>query len=224
MNDKNFLSAQCRCGSGGYLVPVERNDESSVPIWTRPEVIANATPASAPPRTLRVATHEAAHAAVIHVLGFGILSITADGQPHCAHGPIRDHAARAAIALAGDHGERLILHRCEYRPYCSDVVASFEVVRELKFGGCDRCTAAFSIFGALGSGATNEALLSAYRSIEADVIALIREPLVRGVIRGLADRLLEVGNINGAEVHHFFEDNGVAHGSRRVMIGEISSV
>ena len=218
VTEKTYLAAQCRCGAGGYLTPADAECAFNVPRYQLPEMVVDAVPVQAPPRTNRAAIHEAAHALFVHALGFQILQITADGQPHCAHGHIPDHTARVAIALAGDHGERLILHRLEYRPLCDEVAATFQVVREMRFGGCDGCSAAFGLFCALGSSAADEVLLAANRTVEAATIALIREPISTAAIRHLSEALMSIGTVSGPEVHRIFEEVGVGFGSRRITM------
>lgn len=221
MSALRLLPTRCRCGAGGFLeaVPVGPSGGADAPPQPWGFVReADAQPVQPPAREWRVAIHESAHAVIAHALGRPIASITIEGQPHAAHGDApTDHMAAAMIALAGDHAERLILRRLEFRPYDADVLATFNAVRELRFGACDRCQIAFSVFGLCGSAAPDDLLLSAYRTVEAATIALIREPLTQAAIRDLADALMREGEIVGAEAHKILNKAGVEFGSRRKL-------
>ncbi|WP_144083548.1 hypothetical protein [Hyphomicrobium nitrativorans] len=218
MTETTYLAAQCRCGAGGYLAPADAEYALKVLQYKRPQIVAGAVPTAAPDRTLRVATHEASHAAMVHVLGHELLSITADGQAHCLHAAIGSHIDRAAIALAGGHGERLIIERCEFRPYDDAVLETFNIVRALRMGGCDQCNAALAMFGYCGFDPSDADLLATYRRVEAATIDFLREPVARAVIRKLADRLMEIGTVDGAAAHRLIETSGVEFGSRRITI------
>ena len=212
-----FLPAACRCGASGFLVKIEPSVELHGLKFTRPEVVSGSIPVSAPERTLRVATHEASHAAIVHTLGYDLLSVTAEDQPHCLRASISCHADRAAVALAGGHGERLVMERREFRPYDKAVLTTFNVVRELRMGGCDQCTAALAMFGYCGPNPGDVDLLAAYRRVEAATIDAVREPKVRCAIRSLAGRLMSVGTVDEAEAHRIIENIGVEFGSRTII-------
>lgn len=215
-----FLPAQCRCGAGAggdsfYLLP---QTDTRPRLWgMEPKV--GAAPIIPPARSYRVAAHEAAHAVVSFLLGRGISGVSVEGQPVFIGGEApRDQLAAAAVALAGNHGERLIVHRAEIRPFNEEVIRTFDAVREFRFGGCDDCTAAFAIIHRHGLNATDDELLGAYRTVEAATIDLIREPLTSAAIRRLADHLMKVGTVDGDEAHQIIESAGVKFGSRQINI------
>lgn len=219
MSVVRFLPSVCACGAPGYLKAdlVEPADVLEPPQrdW-RFHVVPNAAPVEPPVRSDRVAFHECGHAVVAHVLGRSVAAVTIEGQPHVAYGDVvnNDAATTAMIALAGDHAERLFLHRLEYRPENHDVIASFEAVRKLEFGGCDRCITALAMFGICGSNADDSALLAAYRDVEARTINILREPRTKAAIRSLGAVLMRVGEICGTEAHNMIEAAGVQFGSR----------
>lgn len=219
MSVAHFLPTVCGCGAPGYLKAdlVEPVDALEPPQgdW-RFHVVPNAAPVEPPVRSDRIALHECGHAVVAHALGRPVAAITIEGQPHVAYGDIvnNDDAVTAMIALAGDHAERLFLHRLEYRPENHDVIASFEAVRKLEFGGCDRCTTALAVLGICGVNADDSALLAAYRDAEARTISILREPYTKAAIRSLGAVLMRVGEIWGTEAHAMIKAAGVQFGSR----------
>lgn len=220
MSVVRFLPSVCACGEPGYLKAdlAEPADDFEPPHqdW-RFHVVPNAAPVEPPARSERVAIHEAGHAVMAHVLGKSVAAITIEGQPHVAHADTtnNDPATTAMIALAGDHAERLLLQRLEYRPESLDVVATFEAVRKLEFGGCDRCTTALNVLGICGVKADDSVLLAAYRDVEARTISILREPRTNAAIRSLGAVLMRVGEICGTEAHKIIEAAGVQFGSRQ---------
>src|SRR5690606_4375006 len=131
MTAPQFVSASCRCGAEGYLaLPDAGGAEAPRSIFDLVPV-EDAAPATPPPRDLTVATHEAAHAVIGHLVGFEIARVSIEFQPEVSWIGMAASRGfdRAAVALAGEHGARLVLHRHEYRPPDADVIASFAAVR-----------------------------------------------------------------------------------------------
>jgi len=219
-----FLPARCGCGAAGYLtaVPSKLDGRFEAPEhdW-RFAVEPAAEPVAPPQRDYRIAVHEAGHAFFAHALGRPLVAVTICGQPHASYnGASNHHAATAMISMAADHVQRLILHRAVFRPYDHDVVASFDAVRKLKFGGCDRCLTALAITGVAGTDAPDNVLLAAYRAIEAHAIDIIREPRTQTAIRGLACALMRLGEIGGGEAHNILEALDIAFGEIQLSEGK----
>lgn len=220
MSAAQYVPARCACGAGNYLKPVSRAPttagEPTDQDW-RFRVEPGAAPIEPPARQYRLAVHEAGHAVLAHALGRQVSFVTVEGQPHvaCADAVV-DHFVVAVITMGADHVERLLLHRLEYRPENPDVIASFDAIRRLEFGGCDRCGTALAIFGICGARAPDNVLLAAYRQAEADTIRILREPLIQAAIRALARVLMDAGEVNGSEAHNIIQANGVEFGSRRL--------
>lgn len=218
MTTKHFQPCTCACGAPGYVKPVaDAPIDVSDDDW-RFHVVVDAKPMSPPPRDYRIAVHEAAHAVVAHGLGCVIGSITIEGQPHVAyHASSTGRAARALTAMAADHAERLLLSRHEFRPENDDVIASFNSVRQMEFGGCDKCLTAFAIFGIHGASASDETLLATYRALEAQTIDILRTPITASAIRKLAEVLMQQGEIDGPAAHQIITAAGVDHGSTAAL-------
>lgn len=200
-----FLPAACRCGASGYIVPATPGGADA------PRPIKGLIPASdalpittPPPRDRTVAVHEASHSIFGHLLGLKIEHVSIDWQPCVAWSdtPASGGHDRAMVALAGDQGARLVLHRHEYRPPDGDVIATFNIVRNLRLGACDACVAALACFSIMGSQAGDSALLTAYRRAEAATITLLRNPRVASAVRVLAGLLLANGEMPGPNVHN----------------------
>lgn len=211
-----FLPAACRCGASGYIVPATPGGADA------PRPIKGLIPASdalpittPPPRDRTVATHEAAHAIVGHVLGLKIERVSIEFQPCVAWSdmPAGGGHNRAMVALAGDHGARLVISRHEFRPHDADVITTFNTVRNLRVGGCDACVAALACFSIAGSRAGDAALLAAYRRAEAATIALLRNPNVASAVRVLAGLLMTNGEMPGPSIHNCLTTIGLPFSS-----------
>ena len=209
----SLLPSQCRCGADGYLTAsaIDPCAQRRAGILTLPD----AQPVELPPRSLQIAVHEASHAAIAHVQGSKIEGVSADPAALIEQKdqmPL-PHYARAAIALAGEHGERLIIQRIEYRPPDATLLESFQIVRNFRFGGCDRCQAAFAIVAARGLDAPAIELLASYRLIENVTISTLQSPSVRAAVRHLADALMRAGTVAGPDAHRMFTDAGLPFAS-----------
>lgn len=214
----NYRPAFCRCGAGGYLAPPDEGDIDAPRSVFDLVPDTDAAPVAPPPRDQGVAIHEAAHAVVGHVLGFEIARVSIEWQPSVSWTCMAASRGldRAAVALAGDHGARLILQRLEYRPPDDEVIRTFAVVRELRMGGCDDCAAALACFAATGADADDTDLLTVYREAEALAIVTLRESRVQQAVRVLADLLLANGQMLGPAIHDVLAAIGLPFASLEI--------
>lgn len=216
----SLLPSQCRCGADGYLTPTAPEGAGEPPNW-RYVPVPDAAPVEPPPRQYSSAVHEVGHAVLAHLVGFKIESVTVDNQPFVAWTPSpNNHLASAAVALAGNHAERLIFQRFELRPDDAGIVEGFRIVRDFRFGGCDRCQSAFAIVASHGLDASDAELLASYRQIENLTISTLQTPRVRAAVRRFADALMRAGTIAGPDAHETLTDAGLCFASLTIPHSE----
>lgn len=162
-------------------------------------------PYVAPPPSRATAVHEAAHAVVGLIEGLDLLSVTV-GIPAAATFDLsKSHSTRAYISLAiagrvgADRDRRLEATFLDHElDFWSEAIAGG------KAGSCDECAAMRAVMGALPGAALSE-IRAAYRSVEAYVIAVIRQPTVWRAISQVADALLERLTLSGDDVRSIVE-------------------
>lgn len=198
----------CPCAARLVLEPVHLPAD----IPQLPGPVTEVVHMEPPPRDPQKATHEAAHATAAHALGLPVMDVRIEPMPLASidyRGA--SPAACAAVALAGEHGERW-RNRHVFRPHDRGVLELIEAVKQARFGRCDACKAVLALVRELGAGAPDAEYLRRYREIEAATIEMIQTPRVWRAVSDLAEQLVIRGEITGADAHDIMERH-LPHGS-----------
>jgi len=198
----------CLCAARLVLEPVHLPAD----IPPLPGPVVRTVTMEPPPRDPQKAAHEAAHCVAAHALGLPVLEVRIEPMP-LASIDFRgaSPAACAAVALAGEHGERW-RQRHVFRPNDGDVLELIEAVKHARFGRCDDCRVVLALVRELGAAAPDAEYLRRYREIEAATIEMIQTPSVWRAVSDLAEQLMIRDDITGDAAHDIMERH-LPHGS-----------
>lgn len=203
--------------------PLTRGDEPSPSTWLAPlgerpamlragEAIEGRT-VSLSRCDRPTAIHEAAHAAVGRALGLHIKSATIDGQPMVRGkgGSVFPH--RTITTLAGDIA--MAWARSEIAGVSdADLHARVIGIRNLRGGGCDRCSAVRGCIVETRH-ASDAEVIAMFRYLESIAGMIVRNPRVWAAITDLADALTARGTIRTRAINSIcrrhFEPGFLSH-------------
>lgn len=168
-----------------------------------------------PPRSERVARHEAGHCVAAIGLGGAVEQVQVDGSPLAQI----DHSKltwfeKSVVFEVADVCANLCVNWID-SPEDDELLAHVSAIRGTSFGPCDRCQAFLQIVKNVGVSRPDEAHVACYRKIERECIRIASLLEFRNAAEALADELMEYGIVRGNRVHEIVE-HYVPRGSLKV--------
>jgi hypothetical protein len=189
--------------------PVRLGQRWVAPVGRQPEWLDVGEPTGeiVPLRRIHgAARHEGGHAAVQIALGGLVVVASVDGQPHVKPVPGLGYPARAVVTLAGPAADAWTKSSIARVPD-AELAVWIAAIRDLKGGGCDRCSAVRSAIvecdrdeDGVVRVPSDEAVVAEFRKIETLASALVRLAPCWAAIDEIAGRLRDVGTLHGDAV------------------------